>query len=218
MQGWQMVEFSASILNCDFTRLGEEIRAAEAAGVDAFHLDVMDGHFVPNISFGPPVTQHIRRLTDVPLRAHLMISEPVKYAPKFIETGADEILYHIEVSDEETLPKLLELGKPVGVTLNPDTDIQSVFSVLPRVSQALLMSVHPGFGGQRFIPETLFRIQNLKREIEKQKLSVPIAVDGGVNPETAPAARDAGADILIVGSALFKSDDYAEVVRAVKGE
>lgn len=212
-----MVEFSASILNCDFTRLGEEIRAAEEAGVDAFHLDVMDGHFVPNISFGPPVTKHIRNLTRLPLRAHLMIADPVKYAPGFIETGADEVLYHIEVANEETLPKLKELGKPIGVTLNPDTMLESVYPILPELSQVLLMSVFPGFGGQKFIPETLFRIETLKREIERQRLSVPVAVDGGVNPETAPAVRDAGADILIVGSALFRSRDYAEVVRAVKG-
>jgi len=212
-----MVEFSASILNCDFARLGEEIEAAQAAGVDAFHLDVMDGHFVPNISFGPPVTKHIRKLTDLPLRAHLMIADPLKYAPRFVETGADEILYHIEVADEQTLPKLLELGKPVGVTLNPDTDVRSVYPILPRLSQVLLMSVFPGFGGQKFIPETLYRIETLKHEIERQRLSVPIAVDGGVNPDTAPAVRDAGADILIVGSALFRSADYAAVVRAVKG-
>ncbi|MBD3286868.1 ribulose-phosphate 3-epimerase [candidate division WOR-3 bacterium] len=213
-----MVEFSASILNCDFTRLGEEIKAAEEAGVNAFHLDVMDGHFVPNISFGPPVTKHIRTLTRLPLRAHLMISDPVKYAPDFAETGADEILYHIEVADEETLPKLLELGKPIGVTLNPDTDLRSIYPILPQLSQVLLMSVFPGFGGQKFIPKTLFRISNLRREIEMQKLSVPISVDGGVNPDTAEGVREAGADILIVGSALFSSDDYAGVVRAVKGE
>jgi ribulose-phosphate 3-epimerase len=212
-----MVEFSASILNCDFSRLGEEIRAAEAAGVDAFHLDVMDGHFVPNISFGPVVTKHIRNLTKLPLRAHLMIADPVKYAPGFIETGADEVLYHIEVADSNTLPKLKKLGKPIGVTLNPDTDLRSIYPILPQLSQVLLMSVFPGFGGQKFIPETLFRIDTLKREIGRQKLSVPVAVDGGVNPETAPAVRDAGADILIVGSALFRSADYAEVVRAVKG-
>jgi len=212
-----MVQFSASILNCDFARLGEEIRAAEQAGVDAFHLDVMDGHFVPNISFGPSVTAHIRGLTSLPLRAHLMIADPCKYAPRFAEPGADEILSHIEVADEETLPALLELGKPIGVTLNPDTMLESIYPILPRLSQVLLMSVFPGFGGQKFIPETLFRIDTLKREIERQKLSIPVAVDGGVNPETAPAARDAGADILIVGSALFKSSDYAAVVRAVKG-
>lgn len=212
-----MVEFSASILNCDFTRLGEEIRAAEQAGVDAFHLDVMDGHFVPNISFGPPVTKYVRDLTKLPIRAHLMITDPVKYASGFIETGADEVLYHIEVADSDTLPKLKEYGKPIGVTLNPDTMLESVYPILPEISQVLLMSVFPGFGGQKFIPETLFRIETLKREIERQKLSVPVAVDGGVNPETAPAVRDAGADILIVGSALFRSSDYATVVRAVKG-
>ena len=212
-----MIEFSASILNCDFAKLGEEIKAAEEAGVDAFHLDVMDGHFVPNISFGPPVTKHIRDLTKLPIRAHLMITDPVKYAPRFIETGADEVLYHIEVADSDTLPKLKELGKPIGVTLNPDTMLESVYPILPKLSQVLLMSVFPGFGGQSFIPETLFRIETLKREIQRQKLSVPVAVDGGVNPETAPAVRDAGADILIVGSALFRSADYASVVRAVKG-
>lgn len=212
-----MVEFSASILNCDFSRLGSEIKAAEAAGVDAFHLDVMDGHFVPNISFGPPVTKHIRDLTDLPIRAHLMITDPVRYASRFIETGADEVLYHIEVADEETLPKLKELGKPIGVTLNPDTALESVYPILPQLSQVLLMSVFPGFGGQRFIPETLFRIETLKREIQRQKLSVPISVDGGINPQTAPAIRSAGADILVVGSALFRANDYAEVVRAVKG-
>jgi ribulose-phosphate 3-epimerase len=213
-----MVQFSASILNCDFARLGEEIRAAEQAGVDAFHLDVMDGHFVPNISFGPPVTAHIRGLTSLSLRAHLMIADPCKYAPRFAETGADEILYHIEVADEETLPALLELGRPIGVTLNPDTMLESIYPILPRLSQVLLMSVFPGFGGQAFIPETLFRIDTLKREIERQKLTIPIAVDGGLNPDTAPAVRDAGADILIVGSALFKSSDYAAVVRQIKGE
>ncbi|MEA3311265.1 MAG: ribulose-phosphate 3-epimerase [candidate division WOR-3 bacterium] len=212
-----MVEFSASILNCDFARLGSEIKAAEEAGVDAFHLDVMDGHFVPNISFGPPVTKHLRNLTKLPLRAHLMITDPVCYAPRFVETGADEILYQIEVADSLTLPKLLELERPVGVTLNPNTPLESVYSLLPELSQVLLMSVYPGFGGQRFIPETLFRIETLKREIERQGLSLPISVDGGVNPETAPDIREAGADILVVGSALFRSKDYAAVVRAVKG-
>jgi len=212
-----MIEFSASILNCDFARLGSEIKAAEEAGVDAFHLDVMDGHFVPNISFGPPVTKHLRNLTKLPLRAHLMITDPVRYAPKFIETGADEVLYHIEVADSDTLPKLLELGKPIGISMNPDTHLESVYPILPKLSQVLLMSVYPGFGGQRFIPETLFRIETLKREIERQGLSVPVSVDGGVNPETAPDIRNAGASILVVGSALFKSDDYSEVVRQVKG-
>ena len=212
-----MIEFSASILNCDFSRLGSEIKAVEEAGVDAFHLDVMDGHFVPNISFGPPVTKHLRNLTKLPLRAHLMIADPVRYAPKFIETGADEVLYHIEVADSDTLPKLLELGKPIGISMNPDTHLESVYPILPKLSQVLLMSVYPGFGGQRFIPETLFRIETLKREIERQGLSVPVSVDGGVNPETASAVRDAGADILIVGSALFRSNDYSAVVKAVQG-
>ncbi len=212
-----MVQFSASILNCDFARLAEEIAAAEAAGVDAFHLDVMDGHFVPNISFGPPVTKHIRNLTPLPLRAHLMIIDPCKYAPRFAETGADEILYHIEVADKDTLPNLLKIGKPIGVTLNPDTMLESVYPILPQLSQVLLMSVYPGFGGQKFIPETLFRIDTLKREIQRQKLNLPIAVDGGLNPNTAPAVRDAGADILIVGSALFHSTDYAALVKAIKG-
>lgn len=212
-----MIQVSASILNCDFSRLGEEIGAAERAGVDAFHLDVMDGHFVPNISFGPPVTSHIRKLTGLPLRAHLMIADPVKYAPRFIETGADEILYHVEVATDLTLAHLLELAIPVGATLNPNTPLETVYPLLPDLSQVLLMSVYPGFGGQGFIPETVDRIYNLKREIERQALSTPISVDGGVNPETAPGIRDAGADILVVGSALFRSPDYAEVVRQVKG-
>ncbi len=212
-----MVEFSASILNCDFARLGEEIKAAEQAGVEAFHLDVMDGHFVPNISFGPPVTSHIRKSTKLPLRAHLMITDPVKYAPGFIETGADEILYHIEVANDDTLSELKGFGKPVGVTINPDTSVESCYPILSEISQVLLMSVHPGFGGQRFIPETLFRIDTLKREMERQKLCVPIAVDGGVNPENAKDLREAGADILVVGSALFGAKNYKEIVRQVKG-
>lgn len=212
-----IIQISASILNCDFSRLGEEIRAAEKAGVDVFHLDVMDGHFVPNISFGPPVTAHIRRLTELPIRAHLMITDPVKYAPRFIETGADEILYHVEVATELTLPHLLDFSIPVGATLNPNTPLETVFPLLPDLSQVLLMSVYPGFGGQGFIRETLDRISLLKREIERQGFSMPISVDGGINPETAPLVRNAGADILIVGSALFRSPDYAEVVRKIKG-
>lgn len=213
-----MVKFAASILNCDFSRLGQEIKAAETAGVDSFHLDVMDGHFVPNISFGPPVTKHIRPLTKLHLCAHLMISDPVTYAPRFFETGADEVLYHIEIAGDDTLAKLLDQGKPIGVTLNPDTMLESIYPILPQLSSVLLMSVFPGFGGQAFIPETLFRIETLKREIERQKLSLPVAVDGGINPDTAPHVRSAGADILIVGSALFRSADYSAVVRAVKGE
>jgi ribulose-phosphate 3-epimerase len=199
---------AASILNCDFGHLTKEIHEAEKGGVDWIHLDVMDGHFVPNISFGPHIVSIVRSLTDLPLDAHLMISDPDKFIPAFADAGVDYMSVHIESNPHihRTLQSIRDRRCKPGIVLNPGTPIEFIYPVLSMVDYVLLMSVNPGFGGQKFIPQTAERIRYLTDEIKRQNLSIPIEIDGGINESTAKIAIQSGAQILVSGSYIFKNN------------
>lgn len=213
-----MIKIAPSILSADFIRLGEEIRAAEAAGADMLHLDVMDGHFVPNITIGPMVVDAIRKTTNLPLDVHLMIEEPDKFLNDFINPGSDYITVHIEASVHlhRTIQRIKEKGVRAGVSLNPATPLSSIEHILPDVDMVLLMSVNPGFGGQKFIPDILNKTKKLKKIIKQRKLNVLIEVDGGVKLDNAAGVAKAGADILVMGSAFFSSGDYREYMKKLR--
>ena len=198
---------SASILNSDFGNLESEIRKADEAGVDWIHLDIMDGHFVPNISFGPHVVSICKKITSLPLDVHLMISNPDKYIKDFSDSGADYISVHIENNPNihRTIQEISSNGKRAGIVLNPGTPIGSIFSVLHMVDYVLIMSVNPGFGGQVFLPETLVKIKKLSYELNDRNLSIPIEVDGGLNEDTAKDAKNSGANIFVAGSFIFNN-------------
>lgn len=213
-----MVKIAPSILSADFSKLGEEITAAERAGADFIHIDVMDGHFVPNITIGPLVVKSVKKITSLPLDVHLMIEEPDRYIRDFAESGADIITVHTEASVHlhRTIQNIKEFGIKAAVSINPATPLSHIEVVLPYVDMALLMSVNPGFGGQKFIPETFPRIQRLKNLINENKYKVDIEVDGGVNVENVSEVVLAGADIVVMGSAFYNSKDYAETVNTVR--
>jgi ribulose-phosphate 3-epimerase len=201
-----------SLLACDFANLEREIRRVEAAGAKSLHLDIMDGHFVPNLSFGIPVVEAIRRETDLTLDVHLMISEPAKYIEPFREAGADLLTIHIEVVPEPQalLEKIRSLGAGAGLTLNPATPVETLRDSLAYCDLVLVMSVMPGFGGQEFEPVALKKLRTLRRWGGEELL---LSVDGGVNLETVVDCAAAGADLLIAGSALFSQDDYTAFIR-----
>jgi ribulose-phosphate 3-epimerase len=201
-----------SILSADFSKLAAEIADVDRGGADFLHLDVMDGHFVPNISFGPAVTAATRRVTDAFLDCHLMISEPVRYAPAFIEAGADGLTFHVEVVDDVkiTARELRRLGvKHVGITLNPATDIETVYPALDDVDHVLIMSVVPGFSGQKFMPEVLTKAQAIKKRLRPHQR---LEIDGGIKPDTIRQARNAGVDWFVVASAIFGEADRAGAI------
>lgn len=210
-----MIKLSPSILSADFTRLGEEIRAAEAAGAHMVHVDVMDGRFVPNITIGPPVVASIKKTTGLPLDVHLMIEDPDRYIDDFVRAGADYLTVHAEASVHlhRTIQKIRECGIKAGVSINPATPICAIEEVLADVDLVLVMSVNPGFGGQGFIHSALGKIRRLKEMISKSGLSAVIEVDGGVKPENAREVVAAGAEVLVMGSAFFGSGDYAATVK-----
>ena len=197
---------SASILNCDFSRLSDEMREAEEAGVDAFHMDIMDGHFVPNISIGPDIVAIARKLTNLPMDTHLMISNPDNFIEKFAEAGSDRICVHIEnnANIHRTLQNIRNLGKGPGIVLNPGTPLEAIDEVLHMVDYVLILSVNPGFGGQKFLPEVLTKINKLSKRIGDYKLDVDIQVDGGIDLKTLPQVREAGANIFVVGTGIFR--------------
>lgn len=207
-----------SILSADFTRLGEEISAVAKAGADVIHIDVMDGHFVPNITIGPLVVKAVRKITDLPLDVHLMIENADRYLEDFAKAGADWITVHVETGYHlhRTIHRIKELGKKAGAVLNPATPLSSLEEILPDLDLVMLMTVNPGFGGQSFIESSLTKIRQLKKMIDDRGLSVGIEVDGGVSPKTIGPIAAAGANIFVAGSAVFGKDDYKKVIAELK--
>lgn len=212
------MKIAPSILSADFSRLGDEIRAVEAAGADLIHVDVMDGHFVPNITIGPPVVAALRKTTRLPLDVHLMIEDADRYVPDFCEAGADWISVHVEACPHlhRTLQLIKNCGRRAGVVLNPGTPLASLEEVLHEAEFVLLMSVNPGFGGQAFIPGALKKIATLRDWIRESGLDVEIEVDGGVKTGNAGDLVRAGAEILVAGSAVFESPDYKATIEAFR--
>lgn len=214
------VRIAPSLLAADFARLGEEVRAVAAAGADWLHLDVMDGHFVPNISFGPVVVQALRKHCPLPFDVHLMISPADPYLEAFAKAGADLISVHPEAGPHlhRSLQTIRGLGKRAGVVLNPATPVSAVENVLDLCDLILVMSVNPGFGGQSFLDSQLPKISALRRMIEASGREIALQVDGGVTAATAPRCIAAGADVLVAGTAVFGAPDYAQAIRALRGE
>jgi len=202
-----MIKLAPSILSADFARLGEQIAEVAGAGADYIHIDVMDGHFVPNITIGAPVVAAIRPLTSLPLDVHLMIEHPERYISDFVKAGADIITVHVEASPQlSSIIRLIkELGAKAGVSLNPPTPISTVKKFTPHVDLVLVMSVNPGFGGQSFIPETLPKIANMRKILDDSRLSVELEVDGGINADNAPDIVKAGANVLVAGNSIFRA-------------
>jgi ribulose-phosphate 3-epimerase len=213
-----VVQIAPSILAADFARLAEEIQRVEAAGADLLHIDVMDGHFVPNLTIGPPVVKAIDAVTRLPLDVHLMVEDPDALLPAFIEAGSDNLTVHVEACRHlhRTIQSIKEAGVQASAVLNPATPLHVLHEILPELHMVLLMSVNPGFGGQSFIPSTLDKIRALKQAITARDLQVTIEVDGGVNASNAGMIREAGADILVAGTAIFGHQDYGQAIRALR--
>jgi ribulose-phosphate 3-epimerase len=212
------IKIAPSILSADFGRLAEEVRAVEKAGADYIHVDVMDGHFVPNLTIGPVVVAAVRKATSLPLDVHLMIENPERYIDDFARAGADLIGVHVEACPHlhRVLQQIRAAGKKSSVTLNPATPLETIAYVLQNVDQVLIMSVNPGFGGQSFIPNVLPKIQALKVEIDTIGLPIDIEVDGGIKPDNAATVAAAGANVLVAGSAIFGHSNYAEIIAALR--
>jgi ribulose-phosphate 3-epimerase len=208
------IMIAPSILACDFGRLAEEVKKAEEAGADMLHIDVMDGHFVPNITIGPCVVSSIKRHVKIPLDVHLMISDPLKYAERFADAGSDILTFHAEACENpfEIISKIRSLKNRVGVSVKPNTPIDTVRDLLDKIDMMLVMTVEPGFGGQSFIRNTLKKITALREVFDKD-----IQVDGGITAETAKEAIGAGANILVAGTAVFGKKDYKSAINALRG-
>jgi len=204
-----MIKLAPSILSADFARLGEQIAEAARAGADYIHVDVMDGHFVPNITIGAPVVASIRPVTSLPLDVHLMIEHPEQYIAEFAKAGADIITVHVEASPhlQGTIQLIKKLGAKAGVSLNPPTPLSAVEEFIPHVDLVLIMSVNPGFGGQSFIPETLPRIANMRKILDDRGLSAELEVDGGITADNAPDIVKAGANVLVAGNSVFRAKE-----------
>jgi ribulose-phosphate 3-epimerase len=213
-----MKKIAPSILSADFARLGEEIAAIEAGGADYVHIDVMDGHFVPNITIGPLIVEAVRRVTQLPLDVHLMIADPDRYIPDFAKAGADIIVVHAEATHHlhRTVQLIKSLGKRAGVSLNPATPLNVLDYVLEDLDLVLLMTVNPGFGGQSFIDACIPKIQSLRGIMDRRGIEAELEVDGGVKTDNIARIAHAGADVFVAGSAVFGSPDYAATIAELK--
>ena len=213
-----MALLAPSLLSADFVRLAEDIARVEAAGADWLHLDIMDGHFVPNLTFGPPIVAAIRKISKLPLDVHLMVTNPAALVEQFAEAGADYLTVHVETEPHlhRLVNRIRELGVKPAVTLNPATSVDLLDEILSEVDMVLVMSVNPGFGGQKFIPASLDKIRRLRQKLKRLDRQVLIEVDGGVNQATAPQLIEAGADVLVAGSAVFGSADMKTTITALK--
>ncbi len=201
-------QVSASILNADFAVLGADVERAARGGADSIHLDVMDGHFVPNLTIGPVVVEALRARTPLPFHSHLMISQPLRYVEAFANAGSDLIVFHVEAEDDPStvIDRIHRTGRAAGLALNPETPAEAAHPYLEEIDLLLVMTVHPGFGGQAFIADVLPKLVALRAEAERRALDLPIGVDGGVNEETIGSAYHAGGDVLVVGSGLYRHD------------
>ena len=211
---------SASVLNADFARLGDEVQRAVAGGVDSIHLDVMDGHFVRNLTMGPVVVEAVRPFATVPYHSHLMVSRPLEYAPAFADAGSDVVIFHLEADDDPgaVIAAIRAAGRQAGLALNPETPGDAAHPYLDRIDLLLVMTVNPGWGGQEFMAEVLPKLHALRAEAERRGLDLPIGVDGGVNLDSIGAAHAAGGDVLVAGKALYANPgDLRPVVDALRG-
>ncbi len=215
-----MIKISPSVLACDFAKLGDEVESIAKAGADMVHLDVMDGSFVTNISFGLPVIQCLRKHSDMFFDVHLMIDEPIRYVGRFADAGADLITVHAEACSDvtETLLAIQKTGKKVGLSVKPNTPIESIYPYLSLCDMILVMTVEPGYGGQALIPETLDKVAVLKEELRRRGLSIDIQVDGGINAKNAEDAKRAGANVLVAGSSVFGASDRGAAIASLKKE
>lgn len=216
---YTMIKISPSVLACDFTRLGEEVSDIERAGADMVHLDVMDGMFVTNISFGLPVIEALRKKSNMIFDVHLMIDEPSRYAKRFIDAGADILTFHIEA--EKNVGELLDLiraaGAKASLSIKPATPAAAVFPYLEKCDMILVMTVEPGYGGQPLIPQTLDKVKEIREEITKRGLSTDVQVDGGITPANAKDAIEAGANVLVAGSSVFRAENRKAAIDALRG-
>jgi ribulose-phosphate 3-epimerase len=213
------IKIAPSILSADFSRLKDEIQAVEAAGADWLHVDVMDGHFVPNITIGPVVVEWVRKVTTIPIDVHLMITDPDKYAPEFIKVGANWVSVHPETCrphPRATLDKIRKLGARPSLAVNPDVPLSKVEDYLTDIDMLLMMTVFPGFGGQAFIPDVLPKIEEARKLLDHRKLSVLIEVDGGIKVDNIQRVVNAGGEVIVSGSGIFKTPDYGGTIRQMR--